>query len=179
MIKLIAFLGNPGKDYEKTRHNAGFMLADEIYSSERWQSKFHSFYLQDGERKIIKPLTYMNLSGTAVSEAATFFKIKPDEILVVHDDLELPVGKAVMQKGGGTKGHNGLKSIRDRITSADFYRLRIGIGKPVHNDTALYVTSPFSSSEMITLSSLFSLIRRDWPLKEEERSWRVESNKQR
>ncbi len=174
MIKLIAFLGNPGKDYEKTRHNAGFLFADEIYPSANWQSKFHAFYLQDGERRILKPLTYMNNSGTSVSEASSFFKIKAEEILVVHDDMDLPLGKAVLQKGGGTKGHNGLKSIRDRIGNASFYRLRIGIGKPIHNDTSLYVTSPFTSSELITLSSLFSLIRKDWPLEEKEKSWMVE-----
>ncbi len=174
MIKLIAFLGNPGKEYEKTRHNAGFMLSDEIYPGAQWQSKFHSLYLDDGGRKILKPLTYINLSGTALSEALSFFKIKSDEILVVHDDLELPLGKAKEQKGGGTKGHNGLKSIRDRLGSADFYRLRIGIGKPIHRDTALYVTAPFTPPELITLSSLFSLIERDWPLKGEEKSWSVE-----
>ncbi len=174
MIKLIAFLGNPGKDYEKTRHNAGFLFADEIYPSANWQSKFHAFYLQDGERRILKPLTYMNLSGTSVSEASSFFKIKAEEILVVHDDMDLPLGKAVLQNGGGTKGHNGLKSIRDRIGNASFYRLRIGIGKPIHGDTSLYVTSPFTSSELITLSSLFSLIRKDWPLEEKEKSWMVE-----
>ncbi len=174
MIKLCVFLGNPGKDYEKTRHNAGFMLSDELYRGARWQSKFHAFYLDDKTMKVIKPLTYMNLSGTSLSEAAAFFKIKSDEILVVHDEMELPLGKAVMQKGGGTKGHNGLKSIRDRLGSAAFYRLRIGIGKPIHSDTSLYVTSPFTSIELITLSSLFSLIRRDWPLKCEEKSWSVE-----
>ena len=174
MIKLIAFLGNIGKDYEKTRHNAGFMLAGELYAAEKWQSKFHAFYLEDGARKILKPQTYMNLSGTSLSEASSFFKIKADEIRVVHDDMDLPLGKAVLQKGGGTKGHNGLKSIRDRIGSADFYRLRIGIGKSVHNNTALYVASPFTSIELITLSSLFSLIKRDWPLEEEEKSWWVE-----
>lgn len=173
MIKLIAFLGNPGKEYEKTRHNAGFLLSDDIYAKVNWQSKFHSFFLQDGERKILKPITYMNLSGTSVSEAATFFKIKSDEILVVHDDMDLPVGEARLQKGGGTKGHNGLKNIRDRIGSSDFWRLRIGIGKPAHNDTKLYVTSPFTKNELITLSSLFSLIRSEWPVKDTEKTWKV------
>ncbi len=173
MIKLIAFLGNPGREYEKTRHNAGFLLCDYIYQGVNWQSKFHSFYFQDGERKILKPITYMNLSGTALSEAATFFKIRCDEILIVHDDMDLPVGEAKLQKGGGTKGHNGLKSIRDRIGSSDFFRLRIGIGQPLHNDTKVYVTSPFTKDEMITLSSLFSLIRAQWPLEATEKAWKV------
>ncbi len=173
MIKCAVFLGNPGKEYEKTRHNAGFLLCDRLYSGSSWQSKFHAFYLTDGELKILKPLTYMNLSGTSVSECASFFKLKSDEILVVHDDLELPPGEARLQKGGGTKGHNGVKSIRDRLGREDFMRLRIGIGKPVHGDTVLYVTSPFREDEMITLTSLFSLIARDWPVKSTEKVWKL------
>jgi peptidyl-tRNA hydrolase, PTH1 family len=173
MIKCAVFLGNPGKEYEKTRHNAGFLLSDYLYEGNNWQSKFHAFYLTDGDLRILKPLTYMNLSGTSVSECASFFKLRSDEILVVHDDLELPVGEARLQKGGGTKGHNGVKSIRDRLGKEDFMRLRIGIGKPVHGDTALYVTSPFTKDDMITLSSLFSLIRRDWPPKSAEKVWKL------
>ena len=173
MIKCAVFLGNPGKEYEKTRHNAGFLLCDYLYGESSWQSKFHAFYITDGDLRILKPLTYMNLSGTSVSECASFFKLRSDEILVVHDDLELPLGEARLQKGGGTKGHNGIKSIRDRLGKEDFMRLRIGIGKPVHGDTALYVTSPFTKDEMITLTSLFSLIRRDWPLKSAEKVWKL------
>lgn len=173
MIKCAVFLGNPGKEYEKTRHNAGFLLCDYLYGAGSWQSKFHAFYITDGDLRILKPLTYMNLSGTSVSECASFFKLRSDEILVVHDDLELPLGEARLQKGGGTKGHNGVKSIRDRLGKEDFMRLRIGIGKPAHGDTALYVTSPFTKDEMITLTSLFSLIRRDWPLKSAEKVWKL------
>lgn len=164
MIKLIAFLGNRGKEYEKTRHNAGFLLSDYLYPSLSWQSKFHSFYAQDGERKIIKPLQYMNLSGTAVSEAASFFKIKSSEILVVHDDMSLDAGEYKVQRGGGTKGHNGVKNIRDRLGTDDFPRLRIGIGKPIHGDTALFVTSPFTKDEMTALECAFSSIKKEWTL---------------
>lgn len=172
MIKCAVFLGNPGKEYEKTRHNAGFLLCDALYPGKNCLSKFHSFYFTDGDLRIMKPLTYMNLSGTAVSECASFFKLKSDEIIVIHDDLELPLGEAKLQKGGGTKGHNGLKSIRDRLGKEDFYRLRIGIGRPVHGDVSLYVTSPFTKDELITLSRLFDEIKRDWPLKSTEKTWK-------
>ena len=100
----------------------------------------------------------MNLSGTAVSEAACFLRIKADEILVVHDDLELPLGEARLQKGGGMKGHNGLRSIRQRLGDDGFHRLRIGIGRPVHGDVANHVLSPFSEDEMSTLSALFDVL---------------------
>ena len=100
----------------------------------------------------------MNLSGTAVSECATFFKIKPEEILIVHDDLELPLGKVKMQKGGGLQGHNGLRNIKERIGSDGFWRLRIGIGRPKNNDVRLYVTSPFTKDESILLANTFNKI---------------------
>ena len=159
MIRLIAFLGNPGKEYKETRHNAGFLLSDELYPYASWKVKFHSAFTEDGGRKIIKPMTMMNLSGTAVSEAASFYKLKADEILIVHDDLELPLGKAKVQKGGGLQGHNGLRNIKERLGSDGFYRLRIGIGRPLHGDVRLYVTSPFKKDEAIILKTLFSRIR--------------------
>lgn len=93
MIKCVVFLGNPGREYERTRHNAGFLLCDYLYPGVSYLSKFHSFYFTDGHLKLMKPLTYMNLSGTAVSECASFFKLGRREILVVHDDLELPAGR--------------------------------------------------------------------------------------
>ena len=98
MIRLFVFLGNPGKEYENTRHNAGFLFCDYLYPNASWQMKFHSLYVQEGTKKILKPVTYMNLSGTAVSECTSFFKIKPEEVLVFHDDLELPFGKAKIQQ---------------------------------------------------------------------------------
>ena len=157
MLKLFVFLGNPGKDYINTRHNAGFLLCDYLYPNISWQMKFHSLFAQDGNVRILKPLTYMNLSGTAVSECASFFKLKAEEILIIHDDLELRLGEARLQKGGGLQGHNGLRSIKERLGTSDFYRLRIGIGRPVHGDVRLFVTSPFSKEESIKLSQVFSL----------------------
>ena len=159
MIRLIAFLGNPGKEYSETRHNAGFMLCDYLYPNLSWQVKFHSAFAKDGNTIILKPMTMMNLSGTALSEAVSFYKLKDDEIMIVHDDLELPLGKAKVQKGGGLQGHNGLRSIKERLGYDSFYRLRIGIGRPVHGDVRLYVTSPFKSNEKITLSQLFGRIQ--------------------
>ncbi len=173
MIKLTAFLGNSGKAYEKTRHNAGFLLSDYLYRGASYESKFHSRYLETGREKILKPMTMMNLSGTALSEARSFFKLKAEEILVVHDDLELPLGDARIEKGGGMRGHNGIRDIASRLGTGDFWRLRIGIGRPQHGDVRLFVTSPFTKDEMITLTSLFSLIEKDWPLEEKERVWKL------
>lgn len=158
MKRLIVFLGNPGKEYENTRHNAGFLLCNELFPALSWQSKFHSMYSETSEYRILKPLTYMNLSGTAVSECTSFFKIKCDDILIVHDDLELPLGKAKMQKGGGLQGHNGLRNIKERVGNDGFWRLRIGIGRPKNNDVRLYVTTPFTKNEAITLSHVFDKI---------------------
>ena len=156
MIKLLVFLGNPGKEYEKTRHNAGFLACSHLFPYASFSLKFHSAYAEDGGYKILKPMTYMNLSGTAVSEAASFYRLKADEIAVVHDDLELDPAEIRIQKGGGLQGHNGLRSIKERIGSADFYRIRIGIGRPKHGDVRLYVTSPFTKDEMIALNVAFS-----------------------
>ena len=159
MIRLIAFLGNPGKEYSETRHNAGFMLCDYLYPNLSWQVKFHSAFAKDGNTIILKPMTMMNLSGTALSEAVSFYKLKDDEIMIVHDDLELPLGKAKVQKGGGLQGHNGLRSIKERLGSSDFHRLRIGIGRPEHGDVRLYVTAPFRKDEMIAMDQLFPKLR--------------------
>jgi PTH1 family peptidyl-tRNA hydrolase len=133
MIELVAFLGNPGKEYSLNRHNAGFLLAEklEINPPLKWQKKFKGFYaVFDGHIHFIKPLTYMNLSGQSVSQVASFFKIKTDAIIVVHDELELPLGVVSLKFGGGLGGHNGLRSMKASLGSADFWRIRIGIGRP-------------------------------------------------
>lgn len=161
MIKLIVGLGNPGKTYEGTRHSVGFSFVDSIWPNARYQNKFHSLYTEEDGFKIIKPLTYMNLSGTAVSECASFFHFKADEILIIHDDLELAFGVVKIQKGGGLKGHNGLKNIKERIGRNDFWRVRIGIGRPIHGDVSLFVTAPFTQDENIVLSTLFPQIERE------------------
>lgn len=135
------------------------MLSGFLYPDVPFQLKYHSEFFKVGSVMMMRPLTMMNLSGTAVSEAASFYKLKSDEILVAHDDLELPLGEARIQKGGGLGGHNGLRSIKERIGSDGFWRIRIGIGRPIHDDVSLYVTSPFTADEKITLSRIFPKIR--------------------
>ena len=152
MLELAVFLGNPGREYSRNRHNAGFLLAERLpfYDALSWQKKFSGFYAvidrnrlpaflseglsslpeTEGRVHFIKPETYMNLSGKPASQAATFFKIKHDAILVVHDDLELPLGTLSLKFSGGLGGHNGLRSMKASLGTADFWRLRIGIGRP-------------------------------------------------
>ena len=134
MIELAAFLGNPGREYSRNRHNAGFLLAEKLpfYAALSWQKKFSGLYAaMDGSRvHFIKPETFMNLSGKSVSRAASFFKIKSDAIIVVHDELELPLGTISLKMGGGLGGHNGLRSLKASLGTADFWRIRIGIGRP-------------------------------------------------
>jgi len=132
MIQLAAFLGNPGQGYERNRHNAGRMLAQALpfYASLSWGKKFKGLYASWENSRFLMPETYMNLSGESVYEAASFFKLKIEEIIVVHDELELPLGTISLKFSGGLGGHNGLRSMKKCFGSADFWRLRIGIGRP-------------------------------------------------
>ncbi|MDR2952778.1 MAG: aminoacyl-tRNA hydrolase [Treponema sp.] len=132
MIQLAAFLGNPGREYERNRHNAGRMLARALpfYPSLSWQKKFKGLYAFAEGRHFLMPETFMNLSGESVIAAASFFKIKIEEILVVHDELELPLGTISLKFSGGLGGHNGLRSMKKCCNSADFWRIRIGLGRP-------------------------------------------------
>ena len=132
MIKLAAFLGNPGKGYARNRHNAGRMLAQALpfYESLSWQKKYNGLYSVHDGSHLLMPETYMNRSGISVQAAASFFKIDTKEIIVIHDELELPLGTISLKFAGGLGGHNGLRSMKDSFGSADFWRLRIGIGRP-------------------------------------------------
>jgi PTH1 family peptidyl-tRNA hydrolase len=132
MIQLAAFLGNPGREYERNRHNAGRMLARALpfYPSLVWRKKFKGLYASSGERHFLMPETFMNLSGESVFTAASFYKLKVEEILVAHDELELPLGTISLKFGGGLGGHNGLRSMKKSFNSADFWRIRIGLGRP-------------------------------------------------
>lgn len=137
-IRLIVGLGNPGREYESTRHNAGFWWVDEFARMHglgfRSEAKFHGQaargQLHGHEVFLLKPQTFMNVSGRAVGALAQFYKIAPDEILVVHDELDLPPGSAKLKLGGGHGGHNGLKDIIAHLGTKDFWRLRLGIGHP-------------------------------------------------
>jgi PTH1 family peptidyl-tRNA hydrolase len=137
-IRLIVGLGNPGREYENTRHNAGFWWLDEFARmhnlSFRSEAKFHGQaargQLHGHEVFLLKPQTFMNVSGRAVGALAQFYKIAPAEVLVVHDELDLPPGSAKLKLGGGHGGHNGLKDIIAHLGTRDFWRLRLGIGHP-------------------------------------------------
>ncbi len=162
MIELIVFLGNPGKKYECTRHNAAWVLSDIANISENitWQSKFKGQYAKlnpslFGGRAIhlLKPETFMNSSGESVIQAMSFFRLKPENILVVHDELEIKPGTLSFKWSGGLGGHNGLRSIKAQLGTADFFRLRIGIGRPPipkreNPDITSFVLARFAQSEL-------------------------------
>jgi PTH1 family peptidyl-tRNA hydrolase len=137
-IKLIVGLGNPGKKYESTRHNAGFWLVERLAAQHRLslrkEPKFHALAAKldtaSGHAWLLLPQTWMNESGSAVAALAQFHKITADEMLVVHDELDLPPGGVKIKQGGGHAGHNGLRDIMAKLGTPDFWRLRIGIGHP-------------------------------------------------
>jgi PTH1 family peptidyl-tRNA hydrolase len=146
LIRLVVGLGNPGKEYERTRHNAGFWLVERFAAANavalRKDPKFQALVgrHEASGAWLLEPQSFMNASGRAVQMLAGFFKIKPEEILVVHDELDFPPGVAKMKQGGGIAGHNGLKDISQRLGSHDYWRLRIGVGKPpVGEEGADYV----------------------------------------
>lgn len=156
-IRLTVFLGNPGKQYRYTRHNAGFLLAEHLpFSSElSWRKKFKGEYADYilGGRKIIflNPLTFMNKCGESIAAATTFFKLEHEQLLIVHDDLELPFGEYALKQGGGLAGHNGLRSAVQHVGGKGFFRFRIGIGRPSRGSPSSYVLSQFSDDEMVRL----------------------------
>ena len=190
MIKLVAFLGNYGNEYVKTRHNVSWFFEDSLPFAGRlsWQSKFKGEIAsftptelsqwacdykiaskKDGSPVIVpeeapahiyflKPLTYMNLSGESIIEVANFYKIKPEEILVVHDELELAPGFVSFKWSGGLGGHNGLRSTKAVLNTPDFFRLRFGIGRPTlpNQGVADYVLSRFTAEEEPLMQNVFS-----------------------
>ena len=154
-MKVIAGLGNPGNEYAKTRHNAGFMLVDALAAeigASAWKEKFQALVAEGriGSEKVllVKPQTYMNLSGEAIGPLLAFYKLPVEDLTVVHDDLDLVPGLIRIRHKGSSGGHNGLKSIISHVGSENFSRVRIGIGHPEPGrSVADYVTSPFNAEE--------------------------------
>jgi peptidyl-tRNA hydrolase, PTH1 family len=153
---LVAGLGNPGPEHVRDRHNVGWMVADELARrhSGSFRSKFSGRLaetrLGDVRIAVVKPETYMNESGRSIAAAARFFKVAPENVLVVHDDVDLPVGRLQARLGGGLAGHNGLRSIAQALGTPEFQRLRIGVGRPERGDprpVADYVLSPFAPED--------------------------------
>jgi PTH1 family peptidyl-tRNA hydrolase len=153
---LVVGLGNPGREYERTRHNVGWLVLEELARRHdgSWRSKFSGSLaeerLGDLRLALLKPETYMNESGRSVGAAVRFFKVEPEQVLVVHDDVDLEPGRLQARAGGGLAGHNGLRSLAQHLGSQDFLRLRIGVGRPGRGDprsVADWVLSPFAPEE--------------------------------
>ena len=164
---LIAGLGNPGKEYASTRHNYGFMLVDALLEEcarlgqvNKLSGQKDPFSLwrcslrgKNGvDWLVTTPLTFMNRSGEAVQRISAYYHIAPNQILVLHDELDLPLGRMRMKIGGGHAGHNGIRSIQQMLGTPEFYRLRLGIGKPAGHDSASYVLSRFSAEQQPALT---------------------------
>jgi len=168
---IIVGLGNKGSKYDDTRHNVGFAVVDELAQRwqvqivrEKWYSLSSRVQLFGRTVLFLKPMTFMNLSGKGVVEFAHFFKVGPEQILVIHDDLDMPSGRIKLVKGGGDGGHKGIKSLVQTLGSRDFYRLKVGIGRPgqgdVHRDFPVekYVLAPLSDDERQILDSRYDTI---------------------
>lgn len=170
-MKLLVGLGNPGSDYAGTRHNVGFMAVDEIvrrYPFDGFQKKFKGQIATgtiEGEKVyILKPETFMNLSGESVQAICAFYKINPEDVIVFHDDMDLPLAKLKVKQGGGAGGHNGLKSIDSHI-GANYHRVRIGVDKPVMREQVIdWVLSRFNKDEKAQITSLLDKIAAELPV---------------
>lgn len=159
---MVAGLGNPGREYERTRHNIGFRVVDGL--AERWsvrlnEKKFNALMgraqVFDKDIRLMLPQTYMNLSGESVGPAAGFFKIKPERLIAVHDELKLAFGKVERKQGGGHGGHNGLRSLHKHLPNEGYQRVRVGIGRPPQGwDPAKYVLAKFSSDEEASMDAV-------------------------
>lgn len=162
-MKLIVGLGNPGKEYENTRHNIGFSLLDVIakdkglnFDSEKFNAKYTETNI-DGERVIlIKPLSYMNLSGIVVRKYMDYFKIEKEDLLVIQDDLDMVLGKIKFVYNSSSGGHNGIKNIEEQISTREYVRLKIGISNNKDIDTKDYVLDRFSKNDLEILDTTYS-----------------------
>ena len=158
---MIVGLGNPGERYEQTRHNVGFWCVDRLaeeWRADRERRRFRALVQEASmgayRLVLVKPQTYMNDSGDAVGPAARWFKVPPDRLLVIHDDLDLPVGRVRFRQGGSSGGHRGVASIMEHLGSDGFLRLRIGIGRPPSDEAVDYVLSRFSREEQAVVDRI-------------------------
>ncbi|MDD3813892.1 MAG: aminoacyl-tRNA hydrolase [Desulfocapsaceae bacterium] len=172
-IFLVVGLGNPGREYAETRHNAGFMVIDELakrfgaaVDQEKWQAHFTQLVLWGSRICLLKPDTFMNLSGKSVARYVDFYKIPSSRILVVHDDLDMPPGRIKLVAGGGTGGHNGIRSLVQCLGTKDFLRLKLGIGRPgklnIYAEVPVekYVLTSFPPDEKILLEQRIDVIEK-------------------
>ena len=160
-MKLIVGLGNPGKEYENTRHNIGIMVIDNYLKNEKFKTKFNGMYLKkvinNEEVIFLKPLSYMNLSGEVVKKYVNYFKINLSDLLIISDDLDMPCFKIKLKYKGSSGGHNGLKNIIQNINTEEFKRLKIGISNNLNIDTKSYVLSKFNQEELEKLHKKFEI----------------------
>ena len=170
---LIAGLGNPGKEYADTRHNYGFLLVDALLEEcakngrvSELSGRKDAFSLWrcslrgNKDWLVCKPLAFMNRSGEAVQRICAYYHLPPERLLVLHDELDLPLGRIKMKTGGGNAGHNGLRSVQQMLATPEFHRLRLGIGKPEGYDAASYVLARFTSAEQSLLEeTLLAAVR--------------------
>jgi PTH1 family peptidyl-tRNA hydrolase len=171
--KLIVGLGNPGRKYARNRHNVGFQCLDRLAQAHglsfgsrvlsrlkgrRGKASLASGKIADVRVVLAKPLTYMNLSGQAVKQLASFYRLPLEDILVIYDDLDLPLGTIRLRPEGGSGGHRGIRSIIEALGSQSFPRLRVGIGRPPGNDAVSYVLSDFTGDEQIMLENVYERV---------------------
>ena len=169
-MKLIVGLGNPGSEFLNNRHNLGFMVLDGLaahYRFEHWKSKFNGMFASKlfGSEKIIlvKPQTYMNLSGFCVAKFKQFFKVNDDDIFVIYDDIDLSFGDKRLKQGGGDAGHKGVRSISQHLGTKNFNRIRMGVGRPNEKkDISSFVLSNFSKTEIARVQSLINDLCKDF-----------------
>ena len=165
-MKLIVGLGNPGKEYEKTRHNVGFMLVSELCGGEfSTNKKLKSLIKKNENVCFIQPQTYMNNSGEAASKAAAYYNVDIEDILVIHDDLDITLGKYKFEKSRGPKIHNGVNSINQQLGSEDYFRLRVGVDSRTEEQRKIpgskYVLAKLSKEEQGVLNQVFAEMKKD------------------
>ena len=161
-MKIIAGLGNPGVRYRWSRHNIGFQVVDQLAAThhiavdqKRFKALYGAGWIDSQKIILLKPMTFMNLSGEAVKRAVDFFKVEMEDVIVTHDDLDLPFGRLRIKRGGGDGGHQGVRSVVERMGASGFPRLKVGVGRPPAGvEAADYVLAPFEESERASLNGV-------------------------